>query len=102
MLVEPILLCLEGDFCYCRRRFGKFRTVSLSKDGNTDSSNRGYAVTRGATKQICKKSNFVLVRSPKVNSELSLPDDEKRSAWDFEMNNMKHADNMGYHNDAYM
>ena len=59
-------------------------------------------MTRYATKQVCKKYNFVLVRSPKVNSELSLPDDEKRSARDFEMNNMKHADNMGYHNDPYM
>ena len=45
---------------------------------------------------------LVLVRSPKVNSELSLRDDEKKSAWDFEMNNMKHAENIGYHNDAYI
>ena len=65
-------------------------------------SNRGYAVTRYVTKQICKKSNSCSRRSPKVNSELSLRDDEKKSAWDFEMNNMKHAENIGYHNDAYM
>ena len=45
---------------------------------------------------------LVLVRSQKVNSEISCRDDEKKSAWDFEMENMKHADNVGYHNDAYM
>ncbi|XP_067024678.1 uncharacterized protein [Acropora muricata] len=41
-------------------------------------------------------------RSQKVNSELSLRDVKKKSTCDFEMENMKHADNVGYHNDAYM